>query len=446
MESRPRHTLCGQVFKIAAAPTVSAVVVLGVLGCSEGPRASPPNAAPAAKAAAQAAPSVDVAKELMITDLSVVNDPARTGPGGAWSFGELFTRLHPGKDARAEMRKWLLNWRDKQTINEDAIAARDTICTRVIEKWMRADGIIPTDPCTDEWLPNFANAPFRLLAIVNRIDLALTPTGPVDPQLQAGEGRFVYCLTDGPAANPRSAPKEFTVIFEFRLPANSEGDRMAWAKAWHALGTVPFGGEYNAALNVITDRFATANNLKQVRTNEIELSTSWQLREFRLDPVTGSLAGVTAKVTPRDDMDGKRLLGDFVRENREAILQFRHDIPERFKDQPFLAGASVARFNGRWTVPGFANTEERFNLAFGTCNGCHTGETNTVFTHVKTRAADRASELSAFLTGKGNSRDFKGQPFEDLDRRAKFLNDVLSGTGPEREPSDRERRMRIRVH
>ena len=65
----------------------------------------------------------------------------------------------------------------------------------------------------------------------------------------------------------RGRPLEFTVILEYRLPANTEADVQKWADDWHALGQLPFPSEeYNAALQALTERF-TARNAEPGRVN-----------------------------------------------------------------------------------------------------------------------------------------------------------------------------------
>ncbi len=51
-------------------------------------------------------------------------------------------------------------------------------------------------------------------------------------------------------------PQQFTVILEYNLPAQTPQDVADWANAWHALSSHPFPSEeYNAALEAITRRF-----------------------------------------------------------------------------------------------------------------------------------------------------------------------------------------------
>lgn len=39
-------------------------------------------------------------------------------------------------------------------------------------------------------------------------------------------------------------------------------------------------------------------------------------------------------------------------------------------------------------------------MSLQTCNGCHAGETNTIFTHINPRSLSEQSRISDFLEGK----------------------------------------------
>ena len=129
------------------------------------------------------------------------------------------------------------------------------------------------------------------MAIAHRLDLKDLAKG------KAGEGRLVYGVLDS-----TGNPLEFTVIFEYLLPADDEAGFREWADAIHALQLKPFPSEeYNQALQAITDRFTgrgampglpNGSALIDIRTNELALSLDgqWQLREFRISPSTCSSA------------------------------------------------------------------------------------------------------------------------------------------------------------
>ncbi len=115
-------------------------------------------------------------RELFITNPKVVDD-ARAKYPGPWSFGGLVNEL-VGEDKAAEcMRTWLETWVLKQTVNGFEVPARPGIMTKVIEPWQKRDGFDPKSG--KPWLPKVENAPFRLLAIVNRMDLCASQVADV---------------------------------------------------------------------------------------------------------------------------------------------------------------------------------------------------------------------------------------------------------------------------
>ena len=115
-------------------------------------------------------------RELFITDPKVVDD-ARAKYPGPWSFGGLVNEL-VGEDKAAEcMHAWLETWVLKQTVNGFEVPVRPGIMAKVIEPWQKRDGFDPKSG--KPWMPKVENAPFRLLAIVNRMDLCASQVADV---------------------------------------------------------------------------------------------------------------------------------------------------------------------------------------------------------------------------------------------------------------------------
>src|SRR6185503_2690756 len=57
-------------------------------------------------------------RELEIRDVSVVDDPVRTAPGGAWTFGKLMENMAPTPaDAPAMVEGMLRTFLSQQTVN-----------------------------------------------------------------------------------------------------------------------------------------------------------------------------------------------------------------------------------------------------------------------------------------------------------------------------------------
>jgi hypothetical protein len=165
-------------------------------------------------------------------------------------------------------------------------------------------------------------APFKLTAIVNRVDLRGNSHygGSISA---AGEGRFVYSIIKDPNSNcgnpvtslESSGIAGFNVIFEYGIPINTCAALKAYQVKWRNLSDSVFGANFNTYLQTITDVFTAANAapskpngsaLNQLRSNEIattspwpvDLVPFWQLREFNINAVSHRLINATTKQEP----------------------------------------------------------------------------------------------------------------------------------------------------
>jgi len=375
------------------------------------------------------APSCFVAKrkELMITDPSVVDDGGRAAGAvadGPWTFGHLLREMAPSPaDAPALALQLFQSWLTDQVINGFTVAARPAAQQQILDIWPRtATGDLDLD-----------RAPFRLQAIVNRVDLRAGASS-------AGQGRFVFALTDSSGF----FPEDFTVILEYDLPATTNQDVLDWANRWHALSSHPFPSEeYNAALEAVTRRFTDRNAapgrtngsaLLQLRTNDFVLSsfTRWELREFELSPSTGFMHETTVKETPDLSFNQTSSLADFVNQNAAAIKAVlpgapSQTVPATFEGANFLAGSVFNDFFFTWSAPGIQDSEARFHMALNTCNGCHSAETGTGFLMISPRFPGQEATLSPFLTGTTVFDPITGQPrtLNDLARRQASLTSLV---------------------
>ena len=379
--------------------------------------------------------AINKEKSLLIRDPAVVQDPSRTfdvctgsgNPNGVWTFKHLMTEMAntpvTGVTPEEFVRMWLAHWETDQSVNGWVVPDRSAaIHSLIIDPWEAASGG-PGSPL------NLDLAPFQLLAIVNRVDLRdnLTYGGG-----SAGEGRFVFQVMDS-GCNPT----QFTVIFEYGIEKNSCTAVKGWGQQWADLGSMVLGSPaYNTALENITESFVQANAapskpngsaLNQLRTNENQLQNPWQLREFVISNSGWNrhfLSQTTVNQTPDTTLDGTLALRDFVNSGLT-------DVPLRWPTiaDPFKGGASDTPFLFHWDEPGIFPRQARHEFSLNTCNGCHAGETATIFTHIKPGSIPAA--LSGFMTGINVTDPADGAPtrhFNDLARRANDLDALVNSS------------------
>ncbi len=361
--------------------------------------------------------------ELMITNIGIVEDPARTwdpctGTGtkmGAWTFGALMTAIandDPSTHLVADqlVQNWLDLWTIQLNVNHFPVSARIGMLG-VLRNWR----LFAQDRNGNV---DVSQAPFQLNAIVNRIDL----TSPSNP---AGELRFVLGYAPCPGGGREGQPTTFNAIIEYHVPVAE----CSWATQWHSLDAS--GPRFNQALQAITDQVVTTNaskNLNQVRTNENFTSNLgiWEQRQFMLS--SGALQEVPVPQTPNGDTAAGRtdfnqqtctpntncmagVLTNYINTFQQQILNNNYTVLLNFPGptSPFLGGSAL---NGPATQqlvywqgnPPPNSNQARSIFSENTCNGCHGRETFVNFRQVENRQAGPPSTsvpsvLSAFLVG-----------------------------------------------
>lgn len=341
-----------------------------------------------------AAPSphaVDPFKELIIVDDQVVRDK-RSEALGPWSAGTLLSQLLP-KTATVKEKsdlvktlftKWLT---DQKLPNGQVSAKRDSAEFIILCPWI--DASFDNKDCKGDL--DLAKAPFRLLSIVNRVDIGShTPDGK-------GEARFVYTLLDAHTVeqNTVGSSRQFTLIFEYNMTP-APFSRYRWALSWHHLGLLPCttAGDcegFRKYLTQLTRSFTDYQEgsshlpfgtyLSQVRSSELQLDTPWQWREFLLQkPDDGPLEFAQTYVvqTPMSKMNGNPELGEWIEENRELIKKGTYKLPEKFR-----GAESDTMGRTLWNFPDLSEPIRRA-FAKNTCNGCHVSETEPIsrFYHI----------------------------------------------------------------
>ena len=359
---------------------------------------------------------------------------------GVWSFGYLMEQMAntpvTGVTGAQFVRAWLDRWMTAQPVNGFNVGARTMMQAEILDPWIAASGG-PGAPL------DLSKAPFRLLAIVNRLDLR---DQVAYGGTSGGELRFVFMYMP-PDCGGNGQP--FEVILEYGLPVSGCLNLKALATQWKALEALSTGSAaYNAALEAITQQVVVANAgvgkpngsaLNQVRTNENLLDNTgegldWQVREFRIDPATHLLAQDTDAQTPRRflhfEPDGSQL-----RERAHRVDQGRHarrpaHLPDRGGPvpgrRPDLRARHLLERRRRRTD---FDREARHKFSLSTCDGCHTGETHNEFTHVGAEPFGTPASLSGFMTGTWVNDPADQAPvrfFDELERRAVDLDALLN--------------------
>lgn len=372
---------------------------------------------------------IDPERSLLIRDLSVVNDPTRTkdpcqstsqaDSTKKWSFGYLLTQMADDpsisgtqKTASQFAIDWLSRWSSfSPTVNGQSLTQQPGPSTRntpstILTKWRVASG-----SSSSSGPVRMHKAPFRLLAIVNRIDLR---HNLLFGEGLAGELRFVFAILDnavretsnGPCAlldiQENTSPTLFarashTVILEYAVDKQSQQQVFEWAQSWQALSELTLNStQYRAALESLTESVVTRGKgtsfgrpngsaLIRIRTNQSLNNTLWELREFQINNTIGSTyrhspVPVTVKQTPQgrtasstNDKNEIWNLGKWISSNYNGVEAESHNVPKSFPsgqgyDSPlsqFLGARSITNtdrnlaggsntwdFQGQWTPSG----------------------------------------------------------------------------------------------
>lgn len=410
-------------------------------------------------------PVVNINSQLAITDLRVVEDPVRTNPRNgvraAWTFKHLVTSMAGDKDPSEFVMRMLESWETDQVINGSVAKARTAIRSKVIAPWLAASGGRRL---------NLDKAPFKLLAIVNRMDLRAHDENNV---YTAGEGRFVFGVMkqDGTPLPPvefaEFNPGGFVFILEYELVATNHIQLGDWALRWANLGRFPVGSaQYNAALELVTRQFTDRNRaphkpngsaINQIRSNELALADPWELREFRMQ--NGWMAPHGVAQTPDIfAINGTPMLANLLNNNATAILNGTFVVPPNLEAASSIAGLFqlsdfpnvesrtftalpiIGKFDIPWDADGIQDNDVRQSFSLNTCSGCHRAETMINFLHVGfpighslPRSLGKPARLSDFMSG-GTVSDpvapSTTRTFNDLNRRKVDLENLIRSFSP----------------
>lgn len=387
-------------------------------------------------------------RSLMVTHPGVVEDPSRTfdactgagNPNGAWTFNRMMTNMAnqpmTGVLPADFVENWMRTWGTSTSINTFPVNLRSQVITQVLNTWPRIASTGKLD---------LNRSPFRLLAIVNRIDMRGNSAYGGG---NAGETRFVFGVLRRSGTTCVAAP--FTVILEYAPNVNGCPAVRNLANQWGNLGTLSLGSAtYNAALQAITDPVIAANAsprkpngsaINQIRSNEF-LQNPWELREFKILQGSPQLRIVPAAQTPHHSHNNTALLANYINTFNTQILNNTYIVPLSYLGTPFQSGSVINPSPQQvWKAPGILNNNGRNKFSVNTCDACHGAETQTTsFLHVAPRSPGVQSVLSRFLIGNGSLAapttftmpdPVSGTPrtYGDLQRRQTDLATLQSST------------------
>ncbi|WP_146151933.1 fibronectin type III domain-containing protein [Ahniella affigens] len=300
--------------------------------------------------------SVNPAHELMITAVSVVDDPTRGQNCGAFTFCAMMTAMAGSQDPSDFTTNFFNLFRTTQVIGPDTVDPARHVADDVLGNWPRlGDGRL-----------DMARSPLIPLAIVNRADLVR----PGD----AGEARVVYGLVDS-----FGRPVRLTVILEYKM-SEAYLSRAQWWSEWHRLNQFPdqSSPEYLAQLQYLTDSFARTPvngriSLGQVRTNDglrFNSTFFWEFREFMQPAANANLVQTTVKQTPFQTSTNANQIGEWINAHEAEILAESHEIsaPLQHAGNDHLIGVTIPE-----------NVSNKFaGMLFSknTCSGCHIENNN----------------------------------------------------------------------
>lgn len=335
---------------------------------------------PVYEVAAPAGCHVAPARELLIRDVSVVDDPIHTGAGGVWSFGHLMSELAQTEAAApAFTEAFFRTFQVSQQVNGFTVAPLPKLEETILTPW----------PRTPDGTLDLSRAPLKLLAITNRTDLADVKRG------KGGEVHLAYGLVDSDGQ-----ALDFTLNFEYALPANNDAEAQAWSDLFRELHALPFpSARYNQALAEITQRVTRRDAFIDLQTDEYVLGEDYnnRFRVYRLTSDGSELEPVPLAATPDLSFNNTEALAGFINTNQQAILGGSLIFPALLNGAPFQAG-EVSTAVDMWEAPN-VDPEARFAFSLSTCNGCHNNETHTPYHHIAPRAVGKKSQVSHYVTG-----------------------------------------------
>ena len=268
------------------------------------------------------------------------------------------------------------------------------------------------------------HAPFRLLAVVFRPDLARD-------EKSGGEVRLVFCGYD-----ESGLPLDFYAIFEFGVWVAGPHELKAWTKEWARLSQSPTNA---GAVRLLVEKAISKSRSRRLRMNiNVNENGDWHFLQFdaKSDGTLVPAANLTA--SPQEALGCSQKLTKWIVARKKTY--FKEAPPVALEFGKDLAAQDLHYTDSLFWTPLSLDDGLRARFAISTCNGCHSTETKAPFAHVGKRAVGSDPELSGFLKG-GNlisehlleSRCEEGRKiwvketnFADLERRVGIMETILN--------------------
>ena len=345
---------------------------------------------------------------LVVRCLEVVNQHEFADPKGRWSFQQL-VRNALTKGCKPDCPKSPDQW-----VSDFVHGYQSQAFNEILSLW-------PANTTLD-------TIPLRLLAVVNRMDLAKVsdakckaldvehPGGGKDAQVCGAEVRFVYAGINGPGDEPYLA-----LILEFVLPPMSKTEFLKLAGLWTKLEhSRDFFGDLTSALTASLGGPELANiKSARIRANGTQ-GRVWYFAQTAL--YSGTNTQPPPAVEPLDQQPksavtkcwpGDSLLAKIANSKDVEHDQYEFDAASGLQTteafiQPTTDSEHVLTFAKR-----AVSDKKRLAISINSCTGCHGFETvntdrigyDSPFDQIKFRKANEQSKLSHFLSGEGNGSE-----------------------------------------
>ena len=189
-----------------------------------------------------------------------------------------------------------------------------------------------------------------------------------------------------------------------------------WAQIWNEIAAteddrIRLQRVLDAVQKALSPRQSIAGwepAIAQVRTNDFLMVAEWEMREFTW---SADVAGFRARPVARTPMftfnsDRRQELQEWIVQNRDEVLSGNFALPDEYlgfvapvphDNFKWFKGAENRNHDQPGTQELLIDEPLRHAFAKTTCNGCHSGETDTRFLHIEPRWPLMPALVSNFM-------------------------------------------------